>query len=407
MVVTSTGEASACEAYVASKGHSTRADGVSKFLLLGPSPELVQDAINEIVANARCFIRCANKYRSVQQWANLSDEIENQPTDILWTEIVGGASGNPAMATRQKQQVENLAAIMRTFDGPGKVILVNHSVLTYDAGLQNSPYKFPQEWYDKIRGSVSLRAHRIRLCNLGITHPQNGRPPISSAFLLTNLQFPEGMNHCRCGQPQEQHVPMPPTTSRARYDIMMNFNSLLIILMKWQIPKVKLNLRYAQAIMEQNRLKMPNDVQAFYEVRLRRIFTEAGADLQFHCDEKSDRDELEPSAPQELYPTESRVKQKEKEKAYKEKTGEKYVPKKRPVVIHPGNDDCGEDDSSILEDTGNVFHYSDVPPPPNPYTFRQVKRFLTYFEGNYNPLAGCTVPGHPIYAPFTNRSLTA
>ena len=217
------------------------------------------------------------------------------------------------MATRQKQQVENLAAIMRTFDGPGKVILVNHSVLTYDAGLQTSPYKFPQEWYGKIRGSVSLRAHRIRLCNLGITHPQNGRPPISPAFLLTNLQFPDGMNHCRCGQPHEQHVPMPPTTSRARYDIMMNFNSLLIILMKWQIPKVKLNLRYAQAIMEQHRLKMPNDVQAFYEVRLRRIFTEAGADLQFHCDEKSDRDELEPSAPQELYPTESRVNQKERE----------------------------------------------------------------------------------------------
>ena len=113
---------------------------------------------------------------------------------------------------------------------------------------------------------------------------------------------------------------MPPTTSRARYDILMNLNSLLIILMKWHIPKVKLNLRFNQANMEQNRLKMPNDVQEFYEVRLRRIFTEAGADLQFHRDDDPDRDEHEPSAPQELYPTESRVKQKEKEKAHKEKT---------------------------------------------------------------------------------------
>ena len=138
-------------------------------------------------------------------------------------------------------------------------------------GLQNSPYKFPQDWDDKIRGSVNLRAHRIRLCNFGITHPQNGRPPKSSAFLLTNLQFPEGVDHCRCGQPREQYVPLPTTTSSARCNIMMKLNSLLIILMKWQIPKVKLNLRLAQAIMEQNRLKMPDGVQAFYEVRLRRI----------------------------------------------------------------------------------------------------------------------------------------
>ena len=74
------------------------------------------------------------------------------------------------------------------------------------------------------------------------------------------------------------------------------------------------------------------------------------------------------------YPTESRATQKEKEKAHTE-TGERYITKKRPVVIQPGDDDCGEDDSSILEDTGEVFHYSGVPPPPNPYTKK-----LTYFE---------------------------
>ena len=132
--------------------------------------------------------------------------------------------------------------------------------------------------------------------------------------------------------------------------------------------------------MEQTRQKMPGDIQEFYEVRLRRIFTNAGADLQFNSDGSPAEDGNEQGSTHELYPTESRVKQKEKHKAHKEQTGEKYVPKKRPVVIQPGYDDCGEDDSSILEDTGKVFHYSDVPPPPNPYTFRQVKSFLTYFE---------------------------
>ena len=61
---------------------------------------------------------------------------------------------------------------MRICDSPGKVILVNHSILIHEMGLQNLSYQFPQEWYDKIRGSVQLKSHRVRLCNLGIAHPR-------------------------------------------------------------------------------------------------------------------------------------------------------------------------------------------------------------------------------------------
>ena len=63
--------------------------------------------------------------------------------------------------------------------------------------------------------------------------------------------------------------------------MMLSFNTLLIILMKWQVPTLKLDLIFSKAIMEQTRHKMPGDIQEFYEVRLRRIFTNAGADLQF------------------------------------------------------------------------------------------------------------------------------
>ena len=52
--------------------------------------------------------------------------------------------------------MENLAVIMRTYDSPGKVILVNHSVLTHEMGLQNAPYQFPQEWYAKIAKSNTV-----------------------------------------------------------------------------------------------------------------------------------------------------------------------------------------------------------------------------------------------------------
>ena len=48
-----------------------------------------------------------------------------------------------------------------------------------------------------------------------------------------------------------------------------------------------------------------------------------------------------------LFPTEARIKQKAKEKRIKEETGEKHQPQKRKKTIHPGNDDCGEDFSSL------------------------------------------------------------
>ena len=43
------------------------------------------------------------------------------------------------------------------------------------------------------------------------------------------------------------------------------------------------------------------------------------------------------------YPTEARMRQKEKEKQHKLLTGEKHKPKSRKKVIQPGSDDCGED----------------------------------------------------------------
>ena len=58
------------------------------------------------------------------------------------------------------------------------------------------------------------------------------------------------------------------------------------------------------------------------------------------------------------------------------------------VHIEPGYDDCGEDDSSILEDTGDVYWVGDIPSFPtrrHSKANRIMKAFLTKFEGEYNP----------------------
>ena len=56
----------------------------------------------------------------------------------------------------------------------------------------------------------------------------------------------------------------------------------------------------------------------------------------------------------EAYPTDARMKQKEREKKIKDETGEKHKPKKRSKIIQPGNDDCGEDFTPLLESTGTA-----------------------------------------------------
>ena len=63
---------------------------------------------------------------------------------------------------------------------------------------------------------------------------------------------------------------------------------------------------------------------------------------------RPERGEIEQGAQETAaYPTEARMRQKEKEKQYKLLTGEKHKPKNRKKTIQPGNDDCGEDISSL------------------------------------------------------------
>eukprot|EP00975_Prorocentrum_lima_P009752 2077587-Prorocentrum_lima.AAC.1 len=68
--------------------------------------------------------------------------------------------------------------------------------------------------------------------------------------------------------------------------------------------------------------------------------------------EKVDRPDVGPQwiptdALQAAFPTAFRERQKAKEAAIKLETGQKYVPKPKPKHIEFGNDDCGEDLSSI------------------------------------------------------------
>ena len=114
------------EAYASTRIVRAQADSAFvRCILLGPNTETWQDAINNTCMHARCSARHANKFRSFRQWAEFADEVEDSAHEILWTEVIGGSSADAARAYYQNLQVDNFVHIMKYFEGPGKVILVN------------------------------------------------------------------------------------------------------------------------------------------------------------------------------------------------------------------------------------------------------------------------------------------
>ena len=91
------------------------------------------------------------------------------------------------------------------------------------------------------------------------------------------------------------------------------------------------------------------------------------------------------------FPTESRMKQKEKHKQHKVATGEKFIPKKKPKIIGLGHDDCGEDEQSITfidENTKPLWQERQTKGIIAERTLNftpEAELFLTKIEGSMSP----------------------
>ena len=169
---------------------------------------------------------------------------------------------------------------------------------------------------------------------------------------------------------------------------MLDFNVMLLLTVMTRLSKLIMSIDDVKAVLEKTMPLMPDDVRNFFQQsygeKMRMMGREQAAAL---CSKPSNSVLLQ-RPEEEVYPTESRIKQKAKHAAEKEITGEKHKPKKKLVHIEPGYDDCGEDDSSILEDTGDVYWVGDIPSLPirrHKQAKRIMKAFLAEFEGEYNP----------------------
>ena len=149
---------------------------------------------------------------------------------------------------------------------------------------------------------------------------------------------------------------------------MIDFNVMLLLTVMTRLTQLTMSIDDTKAVLEKNMPFMPDDVKDFfqqiYSEKMRMMGREQAAAI---CSRP--KHSVSSQGPgEEAYPTESRMKQKAKHAAEKEITGEKHKPKKKLVHIEPGYDDCGEDDSSILENTGDVYWVGDTPELPQAQT---------------------------------------
>ena len=62
-------------------------------------------------------------------------------------------------------------------------------------------------WFENLVSDGILQRNLVRWCNLGITHPQSGRPPSICTQWWTNMPvLPESDGRCQCGSNQHNHL---------------------------------------------------------------------------------------------------------------------------------------------------------------------------------------------------------
>ena len=109
----------------------------------------------------------------------------------------------------------------------GGTILIDSTAATghmYSFGAESLP-----TCWNKLLHGDRLHTHNIRLCNLGVRHPQNGRPCKASLKIIANRALPD-MATCACGKPCEEHVKFGPRGVASRESQMLETQMMLLLM---------------------------------------------------------------------------------------------------------------------------------------------------------------------------------
>ena len=106
-----------------SKVKSKDDDVRTRILLLSQHAEELQDAVNLACRHTNCSLRNTKRPKSKRQWQEMLLDLE--PGQVLWTEILAGQHHLQANYTRL--QLEMTKDLIRQYEGPGKVVIVDYT----------------------------------------------------------------------------------------------------------------------------------------------------------------------------------------------------------------------------------------------------------------------------------------
>jgi len=200
----------------------------------------------------------------------------------------------------------------------------------------------------------STTTTQIKWCNLGVKHPQTHRPIAANTITVSNINLPTTLKPCHCAQDRYAEHAKPKDRLSPKEDAFhiayINHTQTAMLMATAMMaiatdPDTTRRLTqitpdtidrafrtYTQSNFNSNPFSTLTDKQ-----QQRLGFTP-------HIATTLITEQATPAI--EQYPTESRIRQKEKEKEAKEQ-GIELVKKKRPVTILPGKDDAGQDISQL------------------------------------------------------------
>ena len=145
----------------------------TRMLLLSQHADEIQDAVNLACRHTNCSARDPKKPKSKHQWHNLLMGI--QTGQLLWTEILAGTHCYQAHHT--KMQLEMTKGLIRQYEGPGKVVIVDYtSVRPQFVSISEQTDDLPPLWQE-FANAASLKLQAVCLCTWGLRHSQDKFDP--------------------------------------------------------------------------------------------------------------------------------------------------------------------------------------------------------------------------------------
>jgi hypothetical protein len=354
-----------------------------------------RSAIEQLLGNCVARAFSIGHCRTSHKLAELQHRLLQERPALIWANVQGIPTALDRRATLRLQAVATVATL-QLMQGGFVCLEISRNIAAEDYLKAAIP---------------TLPAYTLYDCSLGIQHTQSKRPSAGRTRLATNIAI-TGEDKCSCGRDKADHVKFKTVTQQRVLSTMQeaSVNMLAAVLVTSMTSAVRPVNETPLLVTEQTKkflelitvpdnlpgpLKIhcsPSDILRFLDesnqkphrnlsdVQLRHI----GLHLPVSKDTTLIATEI-------ALPSESRIAQKAKEKALKEQ-GIEIIKKKRPVTVEFGDDDMGEDITSIAEYVDMPMCYFDLGIPPDAFDESdwwlpdEEESFLLTLESDLHPI---------------------